>query len=368
MRILIDINHPAHVHLFKNFAWEMQKNGHEVFFTTREKEIAHILLKNYGFPYKSLGKNYKGMLKKLLGIVKYDFLVFREALKFKPDIFLSMGSIYNSHAAFLYRKPNIVLNDTENATLLEYLVNPFASVLLTPACFSKKFGKKQIFYPGNHELAYLHPKRFAPDPKVLDEMGLKEGDKFVIMRFVSWGAHHDVGHSGLSMENKRIAVKEYSKYGKVFITSEGDLPDDLKPYQYRIAPEKIHHVMAYASLLFGESATMASECAVLGVPAIFIDNEGRGYTDEEEKSYGLVFNYTESEDDQISAIEKGSELLRDTLPETWKERRNKLLSEKIDVTGFLLWFVENYPESKSEYQIRSAEINKMFINSDGGKM
>ncbi len=39
MRVLIDIGHPAHVHLFKHFAWETTKKGHDVTFTTREKEF-----------------------------------------------------------------------------------------------------------------------------------------------------------------------------------------------------------------------------------------------------------------------------------------------------------------------------------------
>ena len=44
MRILIDIGHPAHVHLFKNFAWQMQEKGHKVLFTCREKEFEIDLL------------------------------------------------------------------------------------------------------------------------------------------------------------------------------------------------------------------------------------------------------------------------------------------------------------------------------------
>ena len=39
MRILIDIGHPAHVHIFKNFAHEMEKRGHELLFTCRDKEF-----------------------------------------------------------------------------------------------------------------------------------------------------------------------------------------------------------------------------------------------------------------------------------------------------------------------------------------
>lgn len=49
MRLLVDIGHPAHVHLFKNFMWEMERKGHEVLITATEKDIALKLLDNYGF-------------------------------------------------------------------------------------------------------------------------------------------------------------------------------------------------------------------------------------------------------------------------------------------------------------------------------
>ena len=46
------------------------------------------------------------------------------------------------------------------------------------------------------------------------------------------------------------------------------------------------------------------------------------------------------------------------LKQEWRNRRKKMLSEKIDVTAFLIWFVENYPEShevmknNQNYQVR----------------
>ena len=33
------------------------------------------------------------------------------------------------------------------------------------------------------------------------------------------------------------------------------------------------------------------------------------------------------------------------LKEEWQSRRKKMLSEKIDYSRFIAWFVENYPES-----------------------
>jgi len=56
VKILIDIGHPAHVHFFSRFAREMLTKGHEILFTSREKDVTIDLLKYYKFQFISLGK------------------------------------------------------------------------------------------------------------------------------------------------------------------------------------------------------------------------------------------------------------------------------------------------------------------------
>jgi hypothetical protein len=220
-------------------------------------------------------------------------------------------------------------------------------------------GPKQIRFKGTKELAYLHTNQFNPDPTILADLGVPPLERYVLLRFVSWNASHDIGHKGISLENKKKIVNEYSKYAKVFISSEIQLPHDLLPFKISIPPEQMHHVIAYAALVFGESATMVSEAAVLGVPGIYIDNTGRYYTTEQEQKYGLVFNYSETQKDQLKAIAKGIEIL--TTPgigEQWQRRRQLMLKDKIDLTAFMIWFIENYPQSfkimkdNPEYQAR----------------
>ncbi len=356
MRILIDIGHPAHVQLFKNFAWEMEKREHKVLFTTRDKEMTVYLLKQYGFEYLSLGKHYKTLKGKIWGLIKYDFLMYNVARKFKPDIFLSAGSVYAAHVVFLFRKPHISLEDTGNMEQIR-LYKPFTKIILTSYSFHRNLGKKQIRYGGYHELAYLHPNWFKPNPDILDILGVSKDEKYVIMRFVSWSASHDVGHSGLSLEMKRRAVKELSKYAKVFISSEEELSDDLKPYQIKIPPEKMPDALYYATLYIGEGATMASECAMLGTPAIYINPLPAG-TIEDQENYGLLFHYKEATD--IS--EKANELLSiPDIKQEWQKRRQKMLTEKIDVTAFMVWFVENYPESVQVMRENPVETQKQFL-------
>ncbi len=347
MNILIDIGHPAHVHLFKNFAWAMVKKGHSIFFTCREKEFEIYLLEKYGFEYKSFGKKYKSGFGKIWGMIEFDIKELISGLKIKPDLLLSHGSIYAAHTSFLLRKPHISFEDTFNFEQIR-LYLPFTNVVLTGNYDHPSLNKKEIKYDGYHELAYLHPNYFTPDKNILTELNVKENDKYVIIRFVSWQATHDAGHKGISLKNKINAVNEFARYAKVFISAETELPYELKEYEINISPHRMHDAMYYSTLIYGESATMASEGAVLGVPAIYIDNTSRPYTLEQEKKYGLVYNFSESEDDQLRALEKAIELLKKQhLKEEWKKRQQKMLADKIDVTAFMVWFVANYPKSIS---------------------
>jgi predicted glycosyltransferase len=342
MKIVVDINHPAHVHYFKNFIWEMKRRGNEVLITASEKEISFTLLRNYGFDFINLGTYGNSVSKKFINIPFMDLKMYKAVKRYKPDIFLGFGSIRAAHVSKLMKKPCIAFDDTEHAKWEHRLYVPFTDAILTPACFKKDFGKKQIRYNGYTELAHLHPNYFTPNPAVMDEMGLSKDDTFIILRFVSWTAGHDVGHSGI--KNKIELVRALEKYGRVFITSEGQLPKELGEYKIKVSPEKLHDLLYYASLYVGEGGTMATEAAVLGIPSIYVSSlvGTMGNFIELEQKYGLMFNYNNPN----KAMNKALELIQKSdLKEEWRKKREKLLKDKIDVTAFMVWFIENYPES-----------------------
>lgn len=343
MKLLVEIGHPAHVHQFKNMIWELEKKGHEIQICTIDKEVSLDLLNAYGFKYEILGKNRgKGLVDKFLFVAKSELKMLKIAAKFKPDLFISRASPISVYVSKILNKPNISFNDTEHASVDKFIL-PFVDAILTPSCFNRDLGKKQIRYNGYHELAYLHPNYFNPDSSVLNELGLKTDDKFIILRFVSWAATHDAGHKGLALDDKLKAVHEFEKYGRVFITSEKKLPDELEKYKISVSPENMHHLLYYATLLYGESATMASEAAVLGTHAIFCDYAGRGYTDEEEELYDLVYNFYDERTMGNESLAKALKLLNNpALKEDGKQKRKKLLADKIDVTDYMVDFIEKY--------------------------
>jgi len=352
MNILIDIGHSAHVHLFKNFAWEMQKTGHKIFFTCRDKEFEIYLLKYYEFQYKSLGAKYKSTIGKIWGLFDFGVKEFLAGLKFKPDIFLSHGSIYAAHAAFLLRKPHISLEDSGNMEQIR-LYLPFTGAVITPDVLPLRLGYKQIQYSGYHELAYLHPKYFKASKKIFKNYDIGVKEDYTILRFVSWQATHDKGQKGLSIEEKRNIIAYLLSINiKVFITSESKIPEEFKKYASKFPPEEIHNLLAFARVVISEGATLASEAGVLGSPTIYVNSIIRCYNEDQGIKYGTIYNFRSGD----GVLDKVKEIL--TKRRSLYRIHPKMLEEKIDVTAFLIWFVENWPESFSimkenpDYQYR----------------
>jgi hypothetical protein len=275
-----------------------------------------------------------------------------------PDILVGIGSIRAAHASLLLKKPCISFEDTEHATEQIRLYLPFAASVCTPSCYRGDIGPKQIRYNGYHELAYLHPDRFTPNPTVLTELGLTEGDPFIVVRFVSWQASHDVGQHGI--RDKVGLVKALEEYGRVLITSEGALPEELQAYQIRVSPEKLHDLLYYATLYVGEGSTTASECAVLGTHAIYVNTLPLGYIAEEDEKYHLVSDFSGRDCTDETVLAEARRLLQNPdLREEGKEKAKALVQDKIDVTAFMVWFVEDYPESVSLMKSRP-DIQQQF--------
>lgn len=337
MKILIDLTHPAHVHFFKNAARIWQSHGHEVKFVARDKEVTLQLLDAYGFSYQKLSSIRKGLVGLFIELVEHQTKLYSVIREFKPDVILNIGGTFIVHVAKLMGVKTIVFTDTEHAKLSNSITFPFATWICTPNCYLDDLGDKQVRYNGYQELAYLHPNYFQPNPEVLKRVGLDEGERFFILRFVSWGASHDVGHKGLSENYRYDLVKKLSKFGKVLTTSEAELPKTSALHKILIPPEFMHDLLFYASLYIGEGATMASEAAILGTPSIYASTIKLGYLNELEQHYHLVHRFEKNEEAVTKAVAIAS---RNELPPNYLNHHINLLQDKADVTRWMVDFVE----------------------------
>lgn len=346
MKILVNIGHPAHVHLFKNAIKILEKKGYEVKVTVIEKDNSRYLLDHYSISHEIVGKSKNKILDKIILAIKSEFSIYKIALKFNPDLLIgASGDFHVATIGWLLRKPSIIFEDSEVDKSIYWLCEPFATKICTPMGFNKNLNsKKHIRFNGYKELAYLHPNYFRPNESVFQLLGLKPYEKYIIIRLVAWNAMHDMGQKGLSGEiiNRFINLSE--KYGKVFISSEAELPPDLKKYQLKIPPERIHDALFFAQMFIGDSQTMTTEAGLLGTPAIRSNSFVRTMSnfEELENSYDLIYSFK----DPNEAFEKAAILLRnESLKKVWGEKRAKLLMAKTDVTKFIIEQIDNYCRS-----------------------
>ncbi len=337
MRVLIDILHPAHVHFFRNFYAEMESRGHHVCITARDKDRSVELLQAFDLPCQQISRQRSGGVGLAFEMAERTPRLMKVMRSFMPDVLTGIMGPSIALAGALRRVPAVVFYDTEFAVQTNRLVYPLAHSVCTPDCYQGKVRGRHLQYAGYHELAYLHPNRFKPDPALLADFDIGPDEPYSIVRFVSWQAIHDRQERGLSAKQKRHLVEVLQRRGRVLVSSEAPLTPDLANLAVRGPVEQIHHLIAHARLVVGESATMSSEAAVLGVPAVYIATTGRGYTDDEERRYGLVRHFTEDQYDMaLSAIEE----LLDRPALANRAARQRLIDEKIDVTAWMVDYFE----------------------------
>lgn len=353
MNILIQLSHPAHFHLYKNVTHNLMSDGHKVFVLIKTKDILEDLLKQSGLPYYNIlqeahRKNKIGILWDML---VRDWRMFLFVRNNKIDL-LTGSTVEVAQVGWLTGKHRINTgeDDMDVVPLFPKMARPFMGTILSPrVCNNFSLEPFSIKYESYHELAYLHPNHFTPDKSVVEKY-FEADSPYFILRFSSLNAYHDNGIRGINTEIAQHLIDILKPHGRIYITSERELEPQFEQYRIPIKTLDMHHVMAFSTLYIGDSQTMAAEAAVLGVPFVrFNDFVGRiGYLNELENVYHLGFGIKASEEGASERMYNVVEEILATpyLKEEWENRRQKMLSEKIDYAQFLTWFIENYPESR----------------------
>ncbi|ELY49639.1 DUF354 domain-containing protein [Natronolimnohabitans innermongolicus] len=348
MDIVITIQHAANVHFFKHVVAELESAGHDVFVFAREKGVVGALLDAYEIDHEMLCGEPRGWFGLGLTQVRYELRLLRRARAIDPDYILTSHGIAATHVGKLIGAESHVYVDTETAINGgNRLTIPFTDVLYTPDSFRETYDDEHVSYPGYHELAYLHPDRFEPDPERLRENGIDPDERYAVLRFGAWNGNHDIGKAGISPDGRDEIVDDLAADGRVFVADEGDgpLPTGAEPLP--VPPADFHHLLAFADLVVGEVATTTLEAGLLGTPTVRIspfagDSEMGKF--RELAAYDLVRSFhTERE---TAAIRELTRLYRDpTAASDWAERREAFLATKIDVTQYVLsQFLEDVSE------------------------
>ena len=362
MNILIQMSHPAHFHLYKNVARNLMQDGHHVFILIKTKDILEDLLKASGLPYCNILQeaHRKSKLGILWDMLVRDWRMLRFVRQHHVDL-LTGSTAEVAQVGWLTCRCRINTgeDDMKVVPLFRKIAGPFIQVMLSPvSCDNGKLEPKTIHYDGFHKLAYLHPNQFVPDKQVVEKY-FSADKPYFILRFAQLKAYHDITADarGINTEIAQRLIDLLSPHGDVYITSERELEPQFEKYRLQINPLDIHHVLAFAKLYVGDSQSMAVEAAMLGTPSLrFNDFAGKiGVLEELEHKYQLTFAIPSNEPEKLYA--KIEELLSmPELSETFQQRRQNMLSEKIDVTAFFTWFIENYPKSRKNYGLYATKV------------
>jgi hypothetical protein len=345
MKILFDFGHPANVHYFKNLITYLKSKNHEVEVLARDKEVTNDLLRSYGIRFINKGTGGTGFFDRLRYTLKSLWLINRQIKEKRPDLCISHASPYLALASWMFNIPHLVFNDTEKAFLFNKVVQWFKPEVYVPECFLINNDLAVNRLQSYMELAYLHPNHFEPDQSVTE----KTGRDFILLRFVSSRSTHDLGRKSLNWDFKRELVKAIGDNYRVWISSEEAIPEDLASYKLPVAADQIHDVIAASKLLIGDSATMSSEAAMLGVPTIHIHENRWGYIKELEEKYGLLYHFDSDEIGRQKAIQKISDLLmNEDVNEENRERRNQMLTDKNNMTRLMIEILEEKLKALSD--------------------
>jgi len=329
-RVLLTFQHPGHVHFFKHAYRELRASNHEAAVVIRNEPVVAELCEAYDIDYRVLSEAADSLPSITAAQLRFEVGLFRFARKFSPEVIAAIGGVAAAHISRLTGTRGIIFTDTEHATLSNALAFPFADLICTPSCYRDDLGFRQYRYDGYHELAYLSPGRFSPDPSVLESAGVDPEERFVVLRLSSWDALHDVGQGGFD-DAVEVVERLESMGVRVLIVSSSPLPTEIELRRANVEPHQLHDLLAYATLFVGEGATTATESAVLGTPAVYVNTLSAGTLAELEERYGLLFGF-QGPDRHRRGLERAIEILEGPDDGRWERRRQRLLSEKCDTT------------------------------------
>ena len=121
---------------------------------------------------------------------------------------------------------------------------------------------------------------------------------------------------------------------------------EFTKYLLNCDPSWIHFFLRDAYLFISESDSMATEAAILGTPSIMVNTSAKYFgVFEYIKKFSILFYYEEENE----AIEKITELLSlNKLEQTATNNFYKYFEDSINITDFIVLFIEEYPESFKE--------------------
>ena len=336
--LFFEVSHPVHVLMLRPAIEHLEGLGYTSRVFARDKDVTLGLLDRFGIKARILAKRRRGRLGAVIELIAREARLLRLALSERPEAIIGT-SVHAARVGRLTGAQSIVINDDDAAAvpLFARLAYLLADVLVKPACLAFENHPKQVTYRGNQQLFYLHPARFQPDPQIRGELGISDTQRFGVIRLSALDAHHDTSVRGLQFSHLHEIARRIPQDVVIFASLEAprDLPQGWR--SIHLPPDRLHHVVAAAEFLVGDGQTMTAEAAVLGTPALRLnDFVGRISYLKELEGYGLAFGFRPG--DEPAMFEVLAQVASGARPRAgFAQARARFLSDMVDP---LPWFVD----------------------------
>jgi predicted glycosyltransferase len=283
VRVWVDLTNSPHVLVMRPLIEVMRADGHEVEVTARDFAQTLELCERFGIEHTAVGRHRGGrMASKALGLASRSVALARWARGRSFDVAMGHGSNDVTVAAALLRVPSATAFDYEWASAQHQVNCRLARAVIVPEAIPperlERYGARGKIhaYPGLKEEYYLAD--FEPDPAVLAELGLDEGEPLAVVRTPpDVSLYHRFENPLFArvlerLEGTQTVVLPRTPQQRAELAGRGF-----------VVPERAidaQSLVAYADLVVSAGGTMNREAVALGTP-VFTTFEGRlGAVDE----------------------------------------------------------------------------------------
>ncbi len=310
MRVWIDLTNSPHVLVMRPVIERLRARGHVVEVTARDFAQTLALCRRLGIEHEAIGHHRgAGLLDKAQGLASRSAALTRWARGRRFELALGHGSNDVTVAAAMLRIPCATTFDYEWATVQHNVNCRLARAVVVPEAIPPerlyRYGARGKLgrYAGLKEEYYLSD--FAPDPAVLDELGLDAAEPIAVVRtppVVSLYHRFENDLFGAVLERLRgtqAVVLPRTPEQRAQLVAAGGW----------ILPERAidaQSLIAYADLVVSAGGTMNREAVALGTP-VFTVFEGRlGAVDERLIAEGRLVALQQP--DQVELAKRASSL------------------------------------------------------------
>ncbi|OPX59638.1 MAG: hypothetical protein A4E25_01124 [Methanobacterium sp. PtaB.Bin024] len=276
MKVWIDIVNAPHARFFQSIIRYLERQGEEVFVTTRRFGDVHRLLDLFGINYQLVGWHGVTLEEKLIRSTQRAYELSQIISRERPDVAVSKHSIELPRVSYGLKIPSVFVLDNEHAIAANKLTLPLCDRIILPKVIKPESlvrcgANPDHLLPYNGTSEITHLVDFQYNPHIFQDLKLDlKKEKTILMRpepslasYLDADCHKTVLSpivEALEDQANILVIPRFREQQQIF--ERDDNITLINP------PVDTFSLMKACDLVIGAGGTMNREAALLGTPVI----------------------------------------------------------------------------------------------------